>query len=94
MTTKHTPGPWSIRDTYEVWAHKGAVKIADVSLKYSTLNQAQYNTHLITEAPAMLEALRDAHSLLVAYLPIAEYGDGSAISRISAILSRIDKGSA
>lgn len=62
MTSKHTPGPWTIRDTYEVWAHKGAVKVADVSIKYSTLNQAQYNSRLIAESPAMLEALREIAS--------------------------------
>lgn len=90
MTSKHTPGPWSIRDTYEVWAHKGAVKIADVSLKYSTLNQAQYTARLIAEAPAMLEALRELEAAITFSSAPEIHVKGAIVNRISAILSRID----
>ena len=64
-TTKHTPGPWVVRN----FAVNGETRseVLDANGGNACI---QSNAHLIAAAPAMYEALRDCVGRLEAY-----YGD-------------------
>ena len=73
-TSKHTPGPWVIRNKDAVYAQSGRF-IADCELTpYGSRPQPpnstdEANAHLIAAAPAMYEALRRLHDVLDTRLP-------------------------
>ena len=54
MTTKHTPGPWTVGKCGEVVA--GGTTLADV---YGDDEQADIDARLMAAAPDLLEALKD-----------------------------------
>lgn len=82
MTTQYTPGPWCI-DESSPWLifEPGFGNVCNVRAA-GLEPQADANARLIAEAPAMLEALRDAERT---------FGPRHKIGRtIRALLARID----
>jgi len=60
---KHTPGPWEVRFTDEIYA--GGMNIADAwCYDIGSPEQAVANAHLIAAAPEMKEALEEARTTL------------------------------
>lgn len=89
MTSKHTPGPWSIERAPGLITigGEGAGNIAHVLRGLDCAQDA--NAQLIAQAPAMLEALRGLCSLVESWDDAETYNSPSAIEARS-ILSRID----
>ena len=87
MTDKHTPGDWHILSGPE-W---GGFTVSGLRLVATMCDwgvvegEAEANARLITEAPAMLAALRD----LLAALEARGAG-GCSMDQARAILARID----
>ena len=77
-TTKHTPGPWVVRNMSDAMAEKFTVeRLSDNGLRsvICRINDMEVcpehggtgsdaNAHLIAAAPAMYEALREAQELI------------------------------
>lgn len=83
----HTPGPW-LRDGATVYTVPGSLKvIAEIRKHYrarSMDEEATANARLVTAAPDLLDALRDAQSLIRSHVETV-----SAETR-KAVLDRID----
>lgn len=86
-TAKHTPGPWEIVGPYFDIYQAGTSEYICQSSKSQGARRAA-NARLITEAPEMETAIRDAVSA-----SDANDGDSlmNAIENFRAILTRIDK---
>lgn len=62
--TKHTPGSWAIGEDGDVYADRGAACVARIVGAPDGITEAQANARLISAAPDLLEAARDALALL------------------------------
>ena len=91
-TTKHTPGPWVIRNKDAVYAQSGRF-IADCELTpYGSRPQPpnstdEANAHLIAAAPAMYEALRQVKTALFTLADnagdVPEWNEGGELYELS-----------
>lgn len=97
MTTKHTPGPWAVKDSkLSISVHSEdsdySVCSLSVAAEYArSPSVARANARLIAEAPAMLEALRN----LAGHFPdLAEVDldddERAAIEQARAILNKLE----
>ena len=70
MTTKHTPGPWAIRDDNEDGAVSivGSSQIVLARVRTATVEPGDANARLIAAAPELLDALQS----MVSQFPEAE----------------------
>lgn len=96
--SKYTPGPWIFEpapyeaDRREIKAvsveggRRSEALVAEIP-KYNTKWEA--NVRLIAAAPEMLEALKDAHALILEYMP--EYPSRDFNSRLNTIYKVIKK---
>ena len=60
MSAKHTPGPWSVDEPWQVWAESAGAYVAITQVEeFETLprDQIEANARLIAAAPTMYEAL-------------------------------------
>lgn len=86
-TTKHTPGPWVVRNKDAVYAQSGRF-IADCELTpYGSRPQPpnstdEANAHLIAAAPAMYAESKTLCSLVCAFMNDNRLYDGQLIQAI------------
>lgn len=104
MTSKHTPGPWVATrpsdDRHRMVAvmapnapdkcgDKG-VRVASCHIDHVPWEVCESNARLISESPAMIEALRDIRDDLARYASTHGPGPDARLARVDAIISRID----
>ena len=83
----HTPGPWKVSATGNVWSSD--TKICEMSeqpkqaTEYRKKSEDEHraNAYLIAESPCLLEALKSTHALLQATLFIVSDTEARAIAR-------------
>lgn len=64
--TLHTPGPWKCDlVSLKIWANDGNAEIAQTSSDVS-IHEEEANAHLISAAPDLLSAARNAANVLAA----------------------------
>lgn len=89
MGINHTPGPWIVYGAPgNVWAPFDQANLANAYIADRDRETQSANARLIAEAPAMLEALREARRMLVEDEGYKTYNP--RIREFDAILSRID----
>lgn len=85
MKQKHTPGPWvAYDDEGSTWLGDAAGRVSPIADLTGT---SAPDRGLIVEAPAMLQALRDAEKCLGYFLSTRNQPEREAIR---AILARLD----
>lgn len=89
MGINHTPGPWIVYGAPgNVWAPFDQANLANAYIADRDRETQSANARLIAEAPAMLEALREARRMLVEDEGYKTYNP--RIREFDAILARID----
>lgn len=71
MSAQHTQGPWAVEETPNSSNQNYVVKVGRCRVSVYTDND-EADAHLIAAAPDMLDALRDAATLLNAIAPLME----------------------
>lgn len=86
---KYTPGPWFASEDGEVYSKPSYTSVAMVLMN----ERGADNARLIAAAPELLEALKDARSMLSA-VEVSDGEDGDpwdrAISRIEAAIAKAE----
>lgn len=90
--SKHTPGPWSFfrgLGTGNFYVESNIPGITANQQFLVKIGESEGNARLIAAAPEMLEALKDAHALILEYMP--EYPSRDFNSRLNTIYKVIKK---
>lgn len=88
---KHTPGPWGLSRSVQVWVMAGPIHVATIPRAYDG-DWSPANADLIAAAPDLLESLEELVALIHRQHDFNDDGDGKAIDRAEAAIAKAKGG--